>query len=29
MMDGKDIIPMERDRLIDGLLHLVLSRKWV
>jgi len=29
MMHGKDIIPMERDRLIDGLLHLILSRKWV
>ncbi|WP_445174029.1 TetR/AcrR family transcriptional regulator [Microcoleus sp.] len=29
LMHGKDIIPMERDRLIDGLLHLVLSRKWV
>jgi hypothetical protein len=25
MMHGKDIIPMERDRLIDGLLHLILS----
>jgi hypothetical protein len=25
MMQGKDIIPMERDRLIDALLHLVLS----
>jgi AcrR family transcriptional regulator len=24
MMHGKDIIPMERDRLIDGLLHLIL-----
>ena len=25
MMHGKDIIPMERDRLIDGLLHLILG----
>jgi TetR/AcrR family transcriptional regulator of autoinduction and epiphytic fitness len=25
MMHGKDIIPMERDRVIDGLLHLILS----
>jgi AcrR family transcriptional regulator len=25
LMHGKDIIPMERDRLIDGLLHLILS----
>ncbi len=25
MMHGKEIIPMERDRLIDGLLHLVLG----
>lgn len=24
MMHGKEIIPMERDRLIDGLLHLIL-----
>ncbi|MEG4233186.1 TetR/AcrR family transcriptional regulator [Microcoleus sp. Pol11C3] len=24
MMHGQDIIPMERDRLIDGLLHLIL-----
>lgn len=24
MMHGKDILPMERDRLIDGLLHLIL-----
>ncbi|MEG4166997.1 MULTISPECIES: TetR/AcrR family transcriptional regulator [unclassified Microcoleus] len=25
MMHGKDIIPMDRDRLIDGLLHLILG----
>lgn len=25
MMHGKEIIPMERDRLIDGLLHLILG----
>ncbi|MEG4577997.1 TetR/AcrR family transcriptional regulator [Microcoleus sp. N3A4] len=25
MMHGKEILPMERDRLIEGLLHLVLS----
>ena len=25
MMHGKDIIPMERDRLIDALLHLILG----
>jgi TetR/AcrR family transcriptional regulator of autoinduction and epiphytic fitness len=25
MMHGKEILPMERDRLIDGLLHLILS----
>ena len=25
LMHGKDIIPMERDRMIDGLLHLILS----
>jgi predicted GNAT superfamily acetyltransferase len=24
MMHGKEIVPMERDRLIDGLLHLIL-----
>ncbi|MEG4960021.1 MULTISPECIES: TetR/AcrR family transcriptional regulator [unclassified Microcoleus] len=25
MMHGKEILPMERDRLIEGLLHLILS----
>ncbi|MEG5161042.1 TetR/AcrR family transcriptional regulator [Microcoleus sp. AT3-A2] len=25
MMHGKEIVPMERDRLIDGLLHLILG----
>ncbi len=25
MMHGKEIMPMEHDRLIDGLLHLILS----
>ncbi len=27
MMHGKEIIPMERDRLIDGLLQLILPRE--
>ena len=26
MMHGKEIVPMERDRLIDGLLHLILPK---
>jgi len=25
MMHGKEILPMQRDRVIDGLLHLILS----